>query len=108
MPSESNAFVYNLCELLVGAMGVGVSHVIQHSNCERAISAGRAGCLEAQDLRGSSSIGGGNLVIVFGICLEIVELHIVKELAALGDDNGRARRRTTVGNCLSGAARAKV
>lgn len=85
VPGKRSSFSGSLDQLLVCAMSIGVSHIIQNSDAERARVTGRTASLEAEDLRLGGAIDGGNLVVVGGVGLQTVNANLVEELTALGD-----------------------
>lgn len=93
MPRKADlALLSSLEEVLVRAGGVGVTHVVQHSNREFGLVSSLASRLEATDTGCGGAIGGLDLVVVRSAGAEVLQLDIVKELAALRDgDLGRAR-----------------
>ena len=93
VPGEGGAVVNGLNQLLEGAAGVGVAHVIEHGDGKLAIGAGLARSGEAQYVRGRGAIGSGDLVVVGGAGLQAGDLNLMEELTALGDgrDHGAWR-----------------
>lgn len=85
VPRKGDAIVDGLEELLVGAASVGVPHVVEHGDGERFLVASWSGGGEAQDARGCRAVPAGDLVVVGLSRLEAGDLHLVEELAALGD-----------------------
>lgn len=85
-----------LDELGVGAVGVGVAHVVEHGDGEGGGAAGGGGGGEGEHGGGGGAVGRGDLVAVGGAGLEVLELHVVEELAALGGGDERAGRRAVV------------
>jgi len=85
VPSEGNTVVYGLAKVLVGTVGVGVSHVVQHSNGELGVGTGGATSPERESLRLSGTVGCCDVVVVLGVSLEAGDLNVVEELAALCD-----------------------
>lgn len=102
VPSECNSVGTGrgLEELLVGSTGVGITHVIQHSDGEGFRVTGRTARGEAQDIRSSCAIGRYNLVVVGRVCLQASDLHIMEELTALCDYDLRARGRTIIAKTM--------
>lgn len=96
VPGECSSFSGSLDQLLVCAMSIGVSHIIQYSDAERTRVTGRTASLEAEDLRLGGAIGGRDLVVVGGVGLQTVNAHLVEELTALGDRLDLGAGRSTV------------
>nr|POE86430.1 hypothetical protein CFP56_46614 [Quercus suber] len=108
VPGEGEPLVGGLDQLLVGAVGIGVAHVVEDGDGEGALVPGGVGGPEVQDVGGGGAVGGIDLVVVGGGGLQVVELDVVVELAALGDDDGGTGGRAVVGLGLAGGAVAQV
>lgn len=102
VPGKRGTLVGGLDQILVGAMSVGVAHVVDDSHAELLVIAGLLGGLEAQDLRLGGAIGSRDLVVVGVASLEVVDGNLVEELTALGDSlDLRARRGAVIAVKLS-------
>lgn len=80
MPCKSHAVVYSAHELLVRAVRVGVTHIVEHSDAERLLVASRASSLEAHDFGLSRAVGSWDLIEVGRVWTETLELDIVEVL----------------------------
>ena len=98
VPSESKALggMGMLEKLLVSAEGVGITHVVQNRNAEWSIVTSFMSYLEAEDLRSRGAICSRNGIVIGLARLQIRNLDIVVELAALSDNNLRAGRSAVI------------
>lgn len=96
VPGESDTLVDGVAELSEGALGVGVTHVVEDSHGEGSLVTSSKSGLEAQDWRCCGSIGSRNLVVVGGTGCQSCDGDIVEELTALGDCHKRAWRGSVI------------
>lgn len=85
VPRKSETVVDRLVEHLVGAVGVGVTHVIQDGHGKGALCAGGAAGGEAEGVGGGGAVGGLDHVVISCVVLEVFQFDVVEELAALCD-----------------------
>lgn len=76
---------------------IRVTHVVDESNRELALLTGLTSSLEAEDLRRGGAVPARDEVVVLDAGLQVRELNIVEELAALRNSDQRARRGTIIG-----------
>jgi hypothetical protein len=85
VPRESSSLRDSLENFTMGAMRVGVAHIVEHSNAEWSPITSGPSRREAQHFGLCGTIGTGDLIVVRGIRLQMLEGDLVEELAALGD-----------------------
>lgn len=76
----------------IGSVGVGVAHIVDDGDGKRLRIASFRGRREGENIGLGGAVAGGDLVVVCLGAGEVLDLHIVEELAALcGGEQGAGR-----------------